>query len=65
MADPNILGYLKLYTILLDRARRPMGDALRIFADPANYPLLVHCIHGEAASGGVARSVQRMAACGD
>ncbi|KAI3434795.1 hypothetical protein D9Q98_002853 [Chlorella vulgaris] len=51
VADPNILGYLKLYTILLDRAHRPMGDALRIFADPANYPLLVHCIHGKDRTG--------------
>lgn len=44
-------SYVKLYEILLERAQPRLADALRLAADHANLPLLVHCIHGGRAGG--------------
>lgn len=51
VADPRIMGYLKLYQILLDRSKAELAQALRLFTDPANLPVLVHCIHGKDRTG--------------
>ena len=56
------MGYLKLYVILLKRAKPRLADALRLLADPANLPLMVHCIHGARRwPAGVARGGTRSA----
>ncbi|PSC73159.1 tyrosine serine phosphatase [Micractinium conductrix] len=54
VADPQVMGYLKLYILLLERASRRLADAVRLAADPDNLPLLVHCIHGKDRTGLVA-----------
>ncbi|KAL4434079.1 hypothetical protein ABPG75_000520 [Micractinium tetrahymenae] len=54
VADPEVMGYLKLYVLLLDRAKPRLATALRLCADPGNLPLLVHCIHGKDRTGLVA-----------
>ena len=33
--------------ILLERSKTQLHAAFRLFADSANYTVLVHCIHGE------------------
>lgn len=46
VADPQVMGYLQLYILLLERAKRRLATALRLCAHRGNLPLLVHCIHG-------------------
>lgn len=46
MADPQVMGYLKLYVLLLERAKPRLAAAMRLCAHRGNLPLLVHCIHG-------------------
>ena len=46
VADPLVVGYVKLYRIILENARPQLACALRLFVDRDNYPILVHCIHG-------------------
>jgi hypothetical protein len=42
------MGYLRLYILLLERAQPALAEALRLFAERGNLPLLAHCIHGGA-----------------
>eukprot|EP00887_Chlorella_sp_A99_P003427 scaffold7.g3427.t1 len=54
IADPDVIGYLKLYKILLERSKLRLRCAFRLFADPGNLPALIHCIHGKDRTGLVA-----------
>ena len=36
---------------LLVQGKKEMAKALRVFVDPVNYPILVHCIHGKDRTG--------------
>lgn len=51
VADAHKLGYDKLYRLLLDHGKKEIAKALRVFVDHANYPVLVHCIHGKDRTG--------------
>ena len=33
------------------QGKKEMAKALRVFVDPVNYPILVHCIHGKDRTG--------------
>ncbi|KAL4446808.1 hypothetical protein ABPG77_008052 [Micractinium sp. CCAP 211/92] len=54
VADPQVMGYLKLYVLLLERAKPRLAAAMRLCAHRGNLPLLVHCIHGKDRTGLVA-----------
>jgi hypothetical protein len=45
VADPRIMGYSKLYQILLKRSKKNLVSALRLLL--INHPVLIHCIHGK------------------
>eukprot|EP00658_Telonema_sp_P-2_P005032 TRINITY_DN11886_c0_g1_i3.p1 TRINITY_DN11886_c0_g1~~TRINITY_DN11886_c0_g1_i3.p1 ORF type:complete len:379 (-),score=103.40 TRINITY_DN11886_c0_g1_i3:410-1546(-) len=45
------LGFGGLYCIILEHSQDEVGQALRVFSDSANYPVLVHCIHGKDRTG--------------
>lgn len=51
VADPGIMGFKELYITLLDKSREGIATALRIFVDPSNFPILVHCVHGKDRTG--------------
>lgn len=40
-----------MQTLLLLQAKKEIAKALRVFVDPENYPVLVHCIHGKDRTG--------------
>ena len=44
-------GWETLYITILDHSKAQMAEALRVFADADNYPVLVHCIHGKDRTG--------------
>ena len=47
VANPLYMGYKVLYKNVLETSKRGIAKALRVFADKDNYPILLHCIHGE------------------
>ena len=49
VADPGKLGYGKLYILFLEHAKPMVARAFRLMGDEANFPMMVHCIHGCAA----------------
>jgi len=51
VADPNVLGYTKLYCMMLDLSMQQIAKALRVFALEENLPCVVHCIHGKDRTG--------------
>lgn len=51
VANNRLLGYKALYKTILEDSKRGMAVAIRAFKDPANYPILVHCIHGKDRTG--------------
>ena len=51
VANNKLLGYTALYRTLLEDSKRGMAMAIRPFVDPANFPILVHCIHGKDRTG--------------
>lgn len=51
VANPNVLGYLKLYIMMLDMSMQQIAKALRVFASEDNLPCVVHCIHGKDRTG--------------
>ena len=46
VANPQYMGYKALYRTVLEDSKRGIAKALRIFADPDAFPVLIHCIHG-------------------
>ncbi|KAK9809099.1 hypothetical protein WJX72_009362 [[Myrmecia] bisecta] len=51
VADPQCMGYAAFYQLLLQRSKPQLAKALRVFVQPENFPLLVHCIHGKDRTG--------------
>jgi hypothetical protein len=51
VADPRIMGYFKLYQILLKRSRKNLVAALRLLLCEDHLPALIHCIHGKDRTG--------------
>ncbi|KAK9790970.1 hypothetical protein WJX73_008106 [Symbiochloris irregularis] len=51
VANPGLMGYKALYKTLLEDSKRGLARAMRVFADPDNFPILVHCIHGKDRTG--------------
>ena len=49
VANPLYMGYRALYKTVLESSKRGIAKAMRVFADKDNYPVLLHCIHGERA----------------
>lgn len=49
VANPQYMGYKALYRTVLEDSKRGIAKALRVFADPEAFPVLIHCIHGERA----------------
>lgn len=47
VANPLYMGYRALYKTVLESSKRGIAKAMRVFADKDNYPVLLHCIHGE------------------
>ena len=46
VANPQYMGYKALYRTVLEDSKRGIAKALRVFADPEAFPVLIHCIHG-------------------
>ena len=46
VADPDLIGYDKLYVLFLETAKPQIRKVIEAFADPSNYPIMVQCIHG-------------------
>ena len=44
VADPLLMGYKALYKTMLEDSKRGIARAMRVFADPENFPVLVHCV---------------------
>jgi hypothetical protein len=52
VADPRIMGYSKLYQILLKRSKKNLVCALRLLLLGEDHvPCLIHCIHGKDRTG--------------
>jgi len=51
VVDPDVMGPNILYRLLLEHSKPSFSKAMRIFAVGANYPVLVHCIHGKDRTG--------------
>lgn len=51
VADPRIMGYSKLYQILLKRSKKNLVSALRLLLCEDHVPVLIHCIHGKDRTG--------------
>lgn len=46
VANPLYMGYKALYRTILEDSKRGIAKAMRVFCDPDNLPVLIHCIHG-------------------
>ena len=44
VADPLLMGYKALYRTMLEDSKRGIARAMRVFAAPENFPVLVHCV---------------------
>lgn len=51
IADDNILGFIKLYQIILSGSKRRIARCFRLFLQYDNLPAIVHCIHGKDRTG--------------
>ena len=51
VADPRIMGFEKLYKIILTRSKKNLVAALRILLCDDHLPVLIHCIHGKDRTG--------------
>lgn len=51
VADPEVMGYVKLYKIILSSSRKCIASALRLIMQADNLPLIVHCQHGKDRTG--------------
>ena len=50
VANPQYMGYKALYKTVLEDSKRGIAKAMRVYADPEAFPVLIHCIHGQHAS---------------
>ena len=51
IADPRVMGFRKLYRIVLHRSKVNIAAAMRLLLCDDNYPMLLHCIHGKDRTG--------------
>lgn len=51
MSIRDHLGFGGLYCLILQHSGPQILEALRVFCDTKNYPILVHCIHGKDRTG--------------
>ncbi|CAL8466634.1 g6170 [Coccomyxa elongata] len=51
VANPLYMGYKALYKTILEDSKRGIAKAMRVFCDPDNLPVLIHCIHGKDRTG--------------
>eukprot|EP01025_Chloroclados_australasicus_P059818 TRINITY_DN7590_c0_g1_i3.p1 TRINITY_DN7590_c0_g1~~TRINITY_DN7590_c0_g1_i3.p1 ORF type:complete len:329 (+),score=23.35 TRINITY_DN7590_c0_g1_i3:96-989(+) len=51
VADPDKLGFRKLYIAMLEKCRRAIRQIMTLCADESNYPMLIHCVHGKDRTG--------------
>ena len=52
VADDKVLGFVKLYKIILTGSKRRIARAFRLFLQhECNLPAIVHCIHGKDRTG--------------
>lgn len=51
VADPQVLGFLKLYIIILERSKANIAAALRLLLRDEHLPALIHCVHGKDRTG--------------
>lgn len=55
VADPEVLGFVRLYKIILKGSNKGIVRALRLFlnkeANRTCFPAIVHCIHGKDRTG--------------
>lgn len=51
VADDTILGFIKLYQIILTGSKRRIARCFRLFLQYDNLPAIVHCIHGKDRTG--------------
>lgn len=51
VADPQMMGYVKLYRIILKCSKKSIASALRLFLQPNNLPIIIHCQHGKDRTG--------------
>ena len=50
VANPQYMGYKALYKTVLEDSKRGIAKAMRVYADPEAFPVLIHCIDGQHAS---------------
>jgi len=62
IANNSICGFKWFYSTILDKSKDNIARALRVFADPCSYPILVHCIHGKDRTGLIVMLLLRL--CG-
>lgn len=51
VADPGVMGYVKLYKIILRSSKKQIAHAFRIFIHNNHLPAIVHCQHGKDRTG--------------
>lgn len=51
VADPGVMGYIKLYKIILRSSKKQIAHAFRIFINDDRMPAIVHCQHGKDRTG--------------
>lgn len=54
-------GWETLYITIVDYSQAEVAQALRVFAEEDNYPVLVHCIHGKDRTGIIVALVLHLA----
>lgn len=54
VADPQVLGFFKLYKIILERSKTNVAAALRLLLQDDHLPVLIHCVHGKDRTGLIA-----------
>lgn len=46
VADPDALGYKKLYVLFLEQSKRKIAAVFTVLEHAESYPVLIHCVHG-------------------
>jgi hypothetical protein len=45
-ADPDFIGYEKLYILFLEHSKKKIAMVFSLLAREETYPVLIHCVHG-------------------
>ena len=51
IANNAIFGFKWFYAAILDKSKESIAKAMRVFVDPCNFPILIHCVHGKDRTG--------------